>query len=61
LAISSHHDRVLAHHTAEPTGPPLWHYADYPYLVYSEHTLTNWLPANAEAFSLEISPSGLKA
>jgi LmbE family N-acetylglucosaminyl deacetylase len=61
LAIGSHRDHVLTRRAAEQTGHPLWHYADYPYLVYGEHTLAKWLPANPETFSLEISPSGLKA
>lgn len=61
LAIGSHRDHVLTRRAAERTGLPLWHYADYPYLIYGEHVLSDWLPSNAEAFSLEISPSGLKA
>jgi hypothetical protein len=61
LGIGSHRDHVLTRRAAERTGLPLWHYADYPYLIYGEHTLANWLPANAETFSLEISSSGLKA
>jgi hypothetical protein len=42
-------------------GVQLWHYADYPYLVYGENNLTDWLPAGAKEFSLEITPAGLKA
>ncbi len=61
LAIGSHRDHVLSRTAAERTGHSLWHYADYPYLVYGEHILTDWLPADPETFSLEISPSGLKA
>jgi LmbE family N-acetylglucosaminyl deacetylase len=61
LAIGSHRDHILTRRAAERTGLPLWHYADYPYLVYGEHTLADWLPADAEPFSLEISASGLKA
>ena len=30
-------------------------------LVYGEHTLSEWLPAGAKEFSLEISSAGLKA
>jgi LmbE family N-acetylglucosaminyl deacetylase len=60
LSIGSHRDHVLTRRAAERTGLPLWHYADYPYLVYGEHTLTDWLPAGAKQFSLEISPAGLK-
>ncbi len=61
LAIGSHRDHVLTRTAAERVGFPLWHYADYPYLVYGEHTLTEWLPAGAKEFSLEVSPDGLKA
>jgi hypothetical protein len=61
LAIGSHRDHVLTRTAAERMGIPLWHYADYPYLVYGEHTLADWLPAGAKEFSLEVSPAGLKA
>jgi LmbE family N-acetylglucosaminyl deacetylase len=61
LAIGSHRDHVLTRRAAEQTGLPLWHYADYPYLVYGEHHLADWIPVGAREFSLEISPAGLKA
>ena len=61
LAIGSHRDHVLTRTAAERLGIPLWHYADYPYLIYGEHNLADFLPADAEKFSLEISPAGLKA
>ena len=61
LGIGSHRDHILTRRAAERLGIPLWHYADYPYLIYGEHTLADWLPADPETFSLEISPSGLKA
>jgi len=61
LGIGSHRDHVLTRRAAERTGHPLWHYADYPYLIYGEHTLGDWIPANAEKLSVEISPFGLKA
>jgi LmbE family N-acetylglucosaminyl deacetylase len=61
LSIGNHHDHVLTRRAAECQGFPLWHYADYPYLVYGEHTLTDWLPTTAEIFSLDISATGLKA
>jgi len=61
LAIGSHRDHVLTRTAAERTGLPLWHYADYPYLVYGEQALADWIPAGAEQFVLEISPAGLKA
>jgi LmbE family N-acetylglucosaminyl deacetylase len=61
LAIGSHRDHVLTRRAAEQTGHPLWHYADYPYLVYGDHTLVDWLPDGAKEFTLEISVAGLKA
>lgn len=61
LSIGSHRDHVLTRRAAERTGLPLWHYADYPYLVYGEHKLSEWIPKNAEAYSLDVSPAGLKA
>ena len=61
LAIGSHRDHVLTRTAAEQLGIPLWHYADYPYLIYGEHTLADWLPGNTETFSLAISAEGLKA
>jgi LmbE family N-acetylglucosaminyl deacetylase len=61
LSIGSHRDHVLTRRAAEQLGFPLWHYADYPYLVYGEHTLSNWLPPDLETFSLDISSSGLRA
>jgi len=51
LAIGSHRDHVLTRTAAERLGIPLWFYADYPYLVYGDHTLSGWLPANPEIFS----------
>jgi len=61
LSIGTHRDHVLTRRAAERTGLPLWHYADYPYLIYGEHTLADWLPKDLDIFSLGISASGLKA
>jgi LmbE family N-acetylglucosaminyl deacetylase len=61
LAIGGHRDHVLTRTAAERLGLPLWHYADYPYLIYGEHDLADFLPAKADKFALEISASGLKA
>lgn len=61
LAIGKHRDHVLTRTAAERLGVPLWHYADYPYLIYGEHDLDDWVPSKAETFSLEITPAGLKA
>ncbi len=61
LAIGNHRDHVLTRKAAEKLGIPLWHYADYPYLIYGQHNLADFLPVKNESFSLEISPAGLKA
>jgi LmbE family N-acetylglucosaminyl deacetylase len=61
LAIGSHRDHVLTLRAAERLGRPLWHYADYPYLVRGEYTLSDWVPAEAEPMVVDISPDGLKA
>jgi LmbE family N-acetylglucosaminyl deacetylase len=61
LAIGSHRDHVLTRTAAERLGSRLWHYADYPYLVYGEHSLGDWLPADPETFSVKVSADGLKA
>lgn len=61
LAIGSHRDHVLTRTAAEKLGGRLWHYADYPYLVYGEHSLGDWLPSDPEMFSLTLSYEGVKA
>ena len=61
LSIGNHRDHVLTRRAAERTGLPLWHYADYPYMVYGESKLSDWLPKRAKEFSLEITLPGLKA
>ncbi len=61
LSIGSHRDHVLTRTAADRLGVPVWHYADYPYLIYGGHRLEDFLPPAAETFSLEISPAGLKA
>jgi 2'-N-acetylparomamine deacetylase len=61
LAIGSHRDHVLTRTASERLGIPLWHYADYPYLIFGEHNLSDWVPAKAETFTLEVTTAGLKA
>ncbi len=61
FSIGSHRDHVLTRSAAEQVGVPLWHYADYPYLIYGEHNLDDWIPPDAREFSLEISAQGLQA
>jgi LmbE family N-acetylglucosaminyl deacetylase len=61
LAIGSHRDHCLTRTAAERLGGALWHYADYPYLVYSEARLEDFVPGGAKEFSIQISPQGLRA
>jgi hypothetical protein len=61
LAIGNHRDHVLTRRAAEHLGFPVWHYADYPYLVYGGHDLANFVPATAEKFTLDISLAGVQA
>jgi len=61
LAIGSHRDHVLTRTAAERLGGRLWHYADYPYLIYGEARLADFVPEGAEKFSIEVSADGLKA
>jgi LmbE family N-acetylglucosaminyl deacetylase len=61
LAIGNHRDHVLTRTAAERLGFPIWHYADYPYLIYGEHNLVDFLPDQPDSLSVEISPAGLHA
>jgi LmbE family N-acetylglucosaminyl deacetylase len=61
LALGNHRDHVLVRKAAERLGIPLWHYVDYPYVIRAEHDLKEWIPANAETYSIPITPAGLKA
>jgi LmbE family N-acetylglucosaminyl deacetylase len=61
LTIGHHRDHVLTRKAAERLGIPLWHYVDYPYVIQGQYDLTEWIPAEAEQFSLPISSDGLKA
>ncbi len=61
LAIGSHRDHSLTRKAAERTGLPLWYYADYPYLIYGDHKVSDWVPEGAKKLSVPISPEGLKA
>jgi len=61
LAVGSHRDHVLTRAAAERLQIPIWHYADYPYLIYGDHKLADWRPENAESFTIPISVNGLKA
>lgn len=61
LAIGSHRDHVLARRSAERLGIRLWHYVDYPYVIQKDYDLSQWIPAEAKAYSVRITPAGLKA
>jgi LmbE family N-acetylglucosaminyl deacetylase len=61
FTIGHHRDHVLTRKAAETLGIPLWHYVDYPYVIQHETNLEDWIPAEAEKFSFQISPAGLKA
>jgi LmbE family N-acetylglucosaminyl deacetylase len=60
LAIGSHRDHILTRCGAEALGIPLWYYADYPYLVHSDHKLSDFVPENSRRFTRGISPKGVK-
>ena len=61
LAIGHHRDHVLTRKAAEGLGKPLWHYVDYPYVMREQYDLAEWIPSEAEKFSIDLSASGLKA
>lgn len=61
LAIGHHRDHVLVRKAAEHLGIPLWHYVDYPYIIREKYDLAEWIPAQAEEYSVLVTPDGLKA
>jgi LmbE family N-acetylglucosaminyl deacetylase len=61
LAIGHHRDHVLTRKAAERLGKSPWHYVDYPYVIQEQHDLADWIPSEAEQFSLKVSPDGMKA
>lgn len=61
LTIGNHRDHVLTRAAAEHLGRPLWHYVDYPYITRKAYQIADWLPAEAENLTLQISPAGLQA
>jgi LmbE family N-acetylglucosaminyl deacetylase len=61
FTVGHHRDHVLTRKAAERLGIPLWHYVDYPYVIQNETHLAEWIPPNAENYSLQVSPGGLKA
>jgi LmbE family N-acetylglucosaminyl deacetylase len=61
FTVGHHRDHVLTRKAAEQLGIPLWHYVDYPYVIQHETNLTDWIPAEAEKSTFQISPAGLRA
>jgi len=61
LAIGHHRDHVLTRKAADLLGIPLWHYVDYPYIIREKYDLAEWIPAQAEQYSVLVTPEGLKA
>jgi LmbE family N-acetylglucosaminyl deacetylase len=61
LAVGHHRDHVLTRTAAERLGIPLWHYIDFPYVTQNPFDLAERIPADAEPYSLPISPAGLQA
>ncbi len=61
LTVGQHRDHLLVRTAAEGLCLPLWRYVDYPYIIQKEYDLSEWIPAQAEQFSLPVSAQGLKA
>ncbi len=61
LAIGHHRDHVLTRKAAEKLGRPLWYFVDYPYIIREQYDLAEFIPPEAETFSMQVSPAGLKA
>ena len=61
LTIGNHRDHVLTRKAAECLGIPMWHYIDYPYIIREQYNLADWIPAQAEPYTLQISSNGLQA
>jgi LmbE family N-acetylglucosaminyl deacetylase len=61
LTIGHHRDHVLVRAATERLSLTLWHYMDYPYIIQEKYNLAEWIPAQAEQFSVTISAPGLKA
>lgn len=61
LSIGNHRDHVLTRKAAERLGIPLWHYVDYPYVIRDQYDLKEWIPPQAEKYTLQVSQQGLQA
>lgn len=61
LGIGSHRDHALTRLAVDRLGVPVWHYIDYPYVIRQEYDLKRFIPAEAEQFTLPVSPSAIQA
>jgi LmbE family N-acetylglucosaminyl deacetylase len=61
LAIGHHRDHVLTRLAAERLGKPLWHYVDFPYVAREHYDLKEFIPEEAEHFTLAISETAQAA
>jgi hypothetical protein len=61
LTIGHHRDHVLVRLAAERLGIQLWHYMDYPYIIQEQYDLSEWIPSEAEKFTLHVSAQGIIA
>ncbi len=61
LAVGNHRDHWLTRRAAEKLGFPLWHYVDFPYAIQNEFHLGEWVPQEAERYSLPVTPAGVQA
>ncbi len=61
LGLGNHVDHQLTRLVAEGLGPPLWYYADYPYVLRSAAQLTRMEQEGWINQSFPISASGLAA
>jgi hypothetical protein len=60
LSVGNHRDHCLTRLAAERLGIPLWHYADFPYMIQKEYHLVDWIPSGCKTYKKRISPTGLK-
>lgn len=61
LGVGGHRDHQLTRLAAERLGIPLWYYADYPYAAQHAFRLEDWVPMEAERYTLPVGREGLQA
>jgi LmbE family N-acetylglucosaminyl deacetylase len=61
LGIGCHRDHTLTCMAAKSLKQPLWHYADYPYIIKNNADLASWIHPHALKLKMILSPQGLKA